>query len=45
LASTKCQNPSQLNDNKDLLTGFIFSVAKNGTILGYVADPNSEIAK
>jgi hypothetical protein len=42
----KCQNPPSALMTQRLADRLLFlSVAKNGTILGYVADPNSEIAK
>lgn len=41
----RCQNPPSVLMTKRLADRLLFfSVAKNGTILGYVADPNSEIA-
>lgn len=41
----KCQNPPSILMTQRLADRLLFfSVAKNGTILGYVADPNSEIA-
>ncbi|MCZ8332478.1 MAG: MvaI/BcnI family restriction endonuclease [Flavobacterium sp.] len=41
----KCQNPPSALMTQRLADRILFfSVAKNGTILGYVADPNSEIA-
>lgn len=41
----KCQNPPSALMTQRLADRLLFfSVAKNGTILGYVADPNSEIA-
>ncbi len=43
---TKCQNPPSALMTQRLADRLLFfSVAKNGTILGYVADPNSEISK
>lgn len=42
----KCQNPPSALMAKRLADRLLFlSVSKKGTILGYVADPNSEIAK
>jgi len=42
----KCQNPPSALMTQRLADRLLFfSVAKNGTILGYVADPNSEIVK
>lgn len=42
----KCQNPPSALMTQRLADRLLFfSVTKNGTILGYVADPNSEIAK
>src|SRR5690606_14167629 len=42
----KCQNPLSALLTQWLADRLLFiSVAKNGTILGYVADPHSEIAK
>jgi hypothetical protein len=41
----KCQNPPSALMTQRLADRLLFfSVAKNGTVLGYVADPNSEIA-
>ena len=41
----KCQNPPSVLMTQRLADRLLFfSVAKNGTILGYVSDPNSEIA-
>jgi len=41
----KCQNPPSALMTQRLADRILFfSVAKNGTILGYVVDPNSEIA-
>lgn len=41
----KCQNPPSALMTQRLADRLMFfSVSKNGTILGYVADPNSEIA-
>ena len=41
----KCQNPPSALMTQRLADRLLFfSAAKNGTILGYVADPNSEIA-
>ena len=41
----KCQNPPSALMTQRLADRLLFfSVAKNGIILGYVADPNSEIA-
>ena len=41
----KCQNPPSALMTQRLADRLLFfSVVKNGTILGYVADPNSEIA-
>jgi MvaI/BcnI restriction endonuclease family len=41
----KCKNPPSALMTQRLADRLLFfSVAKNGTILGYVADPNSEIA-
>lgn len=41
----KCQNPPSALMTQRLADRLLFfSVAKSGTILGYVADPNSEIA-
>jgi hypothetical protein len=41
----KCQNPPTVLMTQRLADRLLFfSVAKNGTVLGYVADPNSEIA-
>jgi len=41
----KCKNPpSELMTQRIADRLLLFSVAKNGTILGYVADPKSEIA-
>ena len=41
----RCQNPPSALMTQRLADRLLFfSVAKNGTILGYVADPNSEIA-
>ena len=42
----KCQNPpSRLMTERLADRLLFFSVANNGTVLGFVADPNSEIAK
>ena len=43
---SRCQNPPSELMTQRLADGrFIFAVAKNGTVLGYVASPTSEIAK
>jgi hypothetical protein len=43
---TKCQNPpSELMTQRLADRLLFFAVAKSGTVLGYVASPNSEIAK
>ena len=42
----KCQNPPTVLMTQRLADRLFFlSVAKNGSVLGYVADPNSEIAR
>lgn len=41
----KCQNPPSALMTQRLAERLLFfSIAKNGTILGYVADPNSQMA-